>query len=90
MPDENTGVSYQKLNGRLPAKGCYRNKVCQEIMFIVAGYAQLNINDKEYSVSQGDVVVLQPGEKHFGQYQNTVLITITSPNWSEEQCEVVE
>lgn len=66
MPSEDTGLSFQNLNGRLPEKGWYRNKVCHEIFFITKGTAQLNIDDKEYEVAEGDIVVLKPGQKHYG------------------------
>ncbi len=90
MPSSDTGITYQNLNGRLPEKGWYRNKVCHEIFFITEGAARLNIDGKEYEVSEGDIVILKPGQKHYGNYINTSLVTITSPNWYEDQFEVIE
>jgi mannose-6-phosphate isomerase-like protein (cupin superfamily) len=90
MPSEDTGLSYQNLNGRLPEKGWYINRVCHEIFFITKGTAKFNIENKNYDLTEGDAVILKPRQKHYGIYSNTSLITITSPNWFEEQCEVIE
>lgn len=90
MPSEDTGISYQNLHGRFPEKGWYRNKVCQEIFFVTKGTAVITIDDTTYDVAEGDVVILKPDQKHFGIYNNTSLITITSPNWYEEQSEIIE
>lgn len=90
MPSEETGISYQILNGRKPEKGWYRNTVCREIIFVIDGKASVNIDDDEFDLSSGDVVILEVGQKHFGNYHNTRLITVTSPNWYEEQCKIIE
>lgn len=89
LPSEDTGLTYQILHGRLPEKGWYRNKVCYELLFIIKGTARLNIDEIEYEAMEGDVVVLKPGQKHYGNYSQVSLITITSPNWYEEQCELI-
>jgi mannose-6-phosphate isomerase-like protein (cupin superfamily) len=89
MPDEATGLSFQNLNGRLPEKGSYRNKICREFFFITKGTARITIDGKEYEVREGDVVVLMPNQIHFGEYDDVSMLTISEPNWTEEQCEIV-
>ena len=90
MPTEETGITFQTLTGRLPEKGWYINKVCHEIIFITDGKAEINIDGESHQLEKGDVVILKPGQKHFGKYLKTSLITITSPNWYEEQCDILD
>jgi mannose-6-phosphate isomerase-like protein (cupin superfamily) len=90
MPDETTGIAYQNLNGRIPQKGWQRNTVCDEIMFFTGGKATIHVDTQIHEIEEGDMVILKKGQKHYGEYENTQLITITSPNWYEEQCEVIE
>ena len=90
IPTEHTGVSSQTLNGRLPVKGWYKNTVCREIFYIIGGKATINIDGEVSQVEAGDVVVLEPNQKHYGEYENVSLITITTPNWYEDQCKIEE
>lgn len=89
-PTEETGISYQNLNGRLPEKGLYKNTKCREIFFIVSGTARLTIDGVSEKVGEGDIVILEPGQSHYGEYENVSMITISTPNWTEEQCEIVD
>ncbi len=90
LPSEKTGISYQTLDGRLPEKGWYKNEVCYEIIFILGGKANINVDGEESEVEKGDLVILEPGQKHYGNYKRVSLITVTSPNWYEEQCKIIE
>jgi mannose-6-phosphate isomerase-like protein (cupin superfamily) len=74
----------------LPEEDFYRNNVCHEIFFITEGKAKVTIDGETHEVGKGDVVVLEPGQKHYGEYENVSMITVSSPNWYEEQCEVVQ
>lgn len=90
MPSEDHGVSYQELDGPIPETGWYRNTVCHELFYIIEGTATMFIDDKKYEAGPGDVVILTPNQKHKGVYHQTKMITVTSPNWYEKQCERVE
>lgn len=90
MPDKNLGISYQKLEGRGPQKGRYMNKVCLEIYFIINGSAIFHFNNKSYEVKKLDVIVVEPNTSHYIETKNLEYITITRPDWYEEQYEEVE
>jgi len=90
LPGKETGLSYQKLNGRLPEKGWYKNTVCREFFFVINGKGTIHIENESHKIGKGDVVVLEPTQKHYGEYDNVTLITITIPDWYEGQCEIVE
>src|SRR5688572_15365236 len=89
VPNERYGFSAQELDGRFPESGVYRNTVCFEMMYIIEGTGKVVVNGEEHQVEAGDLIVLEPGDKHFGEYKNVKLVTFTSPNWSEEQCEII-
>lgn len=89
MPDENLGVSYQELNGRQPETGSFRNTVCRELFYIIEGTAEVTIDGKTETVAAGDLIIIEPGQKHAGVYTKVKLITITTPNWYEKQGEMI-
>ena len=90
MPSEDHGISYQELDGSIPAAGWYKNTVCHEMFYIIEGQATLHIDTDVTDVGPGDVVILLPNQKHKGIYRKTKMITVTEPNWYESQCEVVQ
>lgn len=89
LPTEDIGISYQTFKGRGPLKGQYLNKVCKEIFFIIKGNVKFSINGKEYNAGPHDVVIIEPNTPHSFETEELEYITITSPNWYEEQHEEI-
>lgn len=87
LPTEDIGIAYQKLHGRGPQQGLYLNKVCHEIYFIISGSATFYIKNEKYEVKARDAVIVEPNTKHYFEADNLEYITITRPNWYEEQYE---
>lgn len=85
MPDEPVGISYQEHHGRVPKKGWGVNTVCWEAYYIIEGSAKVWIDDDEYTVASGDVVILKPNQRSFLVTKKLRLLTITQPNWYPEQ-----
>ena len=85
LPTEDIGISYQTITGRGPQKGKYLNTVCHEIYFIISGSAVFHIKDKMHTVKENDIVIVEPNSPHFIEAKNLRYITITRPNWYEEQ-----
>lgn len=83
------GMSYQELSGRGPKSGRYLNKVCSEIFFVVNGSGVFVVGDERYQVQEKDVVVVEPNTPFHIETDNIVYITITRPNWYEEQYELI-
>lgn len=90
MPEKDIGISYQKLTGRGPTKGCYLNQICHEIYFIISGAGTFHFRDKSYRVKKQDVVVVEPKTAHYIETNNLEYITITRPDWYEEQYEEID
>lgn len=90
MPNKEIGISYQTLSGRGPAKGRYCNTVCNEIYFIIKGSATFYIAESTHEVREKDVVIVEPNTSHHFETEHLEYITITRPDWYEEQYKAVE
>ena len=89
LPSKTMGVAVQELKGRVPASGWWRNVVCHEVCFVLAGKGTVGIEGQKFSVAQGDVFIIAPGKKSYVKSPRIKLLTITTPDWYSDQCEVV-
>ena len=83
------GISYQQLKGRGPQTGQYLNTVCHEIYFIIKGTATFDVKGEKQTVKEKDVVVVEPNTPHSIETTNLEYITITRPDWYEEQYQLI-
>ncbi|MCK5413593.1 MAG: AraC family ligand binding domain-containing protein [Candidatus Pacebacteria bacterium] len=90
MPNEQIGIAFQGLNGRVPDYGWYKNKACYEICYLISGSGIFFIDGSNFKASAGDVVVIERNKKSYIEAKNLKMITITKPNWSEEQCQLIK
>ncbi len=84
------GFAISKLNGRIPDSGWMRNKVCNEIYFVVNGSGTLFIEDQKYKLKKGDVFPIEPGKKFYVLAKNLQLVLPTAPAWYPEQWENIK
>ena len=54
------------------------------------GKGEFYIEDKQFEASEGDIVIIEVGRKSYVQAENLKMLTITQPNWYEDQCQLVE
>jgi mannose-6-phosphate isomerase-like protein (cupin superfamily) len=87
---DEVGLSVQKLEGRVPEEGYYRNSECHEVCYVTSGEAEVVIEDRKFQVKEGDVYVIEPGEKSCVRAEEVELVVVTRPDWYEEQCEIIE
>jgi mannose-6-phosphate isomerase-like protein (cupin superfamily) len=83
------GISYQELDGRVPESGAGRNAVCEELYYILDGSAEIWIDEVKYQAEPGDVVMIKPGSPSYLIADNLRILTITVPDWYEDQHENV-
>ena len=88
--NKDIGISYQELTMRGPISGRYLNKECHEIYYVIKGSAKFFVGEDEYSVGEKDVVVVKPNIAHYIETEELQYITITRPDWYEEQYEQVD
>jgi len=84
------GISYQTLTMRSPQSGQHLNRETNEIYFIVKGTAKFVVGDKEYDVSEKDVVVVAAGIAHYIETGTLTYLTVTRPDWKFEQYQHVD
>lgn len=89
LVNDEVGIAYQQLTMRGPKSGRYLNKVCHEIYFIIEGTATFYVGKEIYQVKQKDVVVVLPNTPHYIETSDLKYITITRPDWYEDQYEQV-
>lgn len=88
--NKDVGVSYQELTSNGPKSGRYLNNKVHEVYFIIRGTGTFFVGDESYSVAAKDIVVVEPGKPHRIETSDLVYLTITTPDWYEEQAEHVE
>lgn len=87
---KNIGLSYQELNGRVPEKGAGKNTVCEECYYILEGTVQVVVDGQEFTGEPGDAIAIKPGSSSYLIAHNLKLVTVTSPDWYEDQFERIE
>ncbi|VVB60637.1 Uncharacterised protein [uncultured archaeon] len=90
MPSEDIGFAVQELNGRVPDSGWMRNKICNELCFVIKGKGIVFVESEKYEINEGDVFIISPGKKSYIVANGLKILAVTSPNWYAEQCESVE
>jgi|CXWK01.1.fsa_nt_gi mannose-6-phosphate isomerase-like protein (cupin superfamily) len=84
------GISYQELTSRGPQAGRYLNKTCSEVYFVISGSGKFYVGDDVYEAGKNDVITVDPNTLHHIETTALKYITITRPDWYEEQAEIVE
>ena len=87
--DKDINCAVVILKGRSPKTGYVANKVCKELVHVVKGGGLININNEEYQLSEGDEIIIEPGEKYFWDANMTILVPC-APGWYHEQQEHTE
>lgn len=82
--DQKIHGSLIKLSGRYPDSGYTRNEVCTELVYVLSGSGKLIGRETELSFSEGDQLVIEPGED-FAWEANAELFMPCTPAWYPEQ-----
>lgn len=88
MPTDQAGFSYQELDGRVPKKGAGKNFVCLEYFYVLAGRADVWIDDIKFDAGPGDIVIINQGCCSYLIAHELKMLTITKPDWYAEQYEI--
>jgi uncharacterized cupin superfamily protein len=82
--DEDINGALIEIRGRYPSKGRVVNTKCKELVYVLKGSGSLFLEDKEIRFSQGDMLLLYPGEKYFWQADCEIL-TVCAPGFYSKQ-----
>lgn len=89
MEDRDINGAVIELSGKYPDKGWAVNTECKEMGYIISGSGKLVIESKEYQVSEGDLILINPGEKFYWQGNMKLFIPCT-PAWNPQQYKIIE
>ncbi|MFH1048762.1 MAG: cupin domain-containing protein [Patescibacteria group bacterium] len=77
------------LSGRYPDKGRTVNLECKEMAYIIKGSGKIVVEGEEIKLNDGDLVLIDKGEKYFWE-GNLTMFTSCAPAWYPEQYKEVE
>jgi mannose-6-phosphate isomerase-like protein (cupin superfamily) len=89
MNDKDINIAIIDITGRYPTKGRVVNNKCKELAFVFKGKGKVFVEDKEVTLEQGDMILIEPGEKYYWDGNFTLFVPCT-PAWYPEQHEEVD
>jgi mannose-6-phosphate isomerase-like protein (cupin superfamily) len=82
--DKDINLALVELSGRYPAKGRVTNRISKEVALVVNGKGKVEIDGKEFLLSEGDSVLIQPNQKFFWEGKMK-LAMVCHPAFNPEQ-----
>ncbi|MBU3965254.1 DUF861 domain-containing protein [Patescibacteria group bacterium] len=89
LDDKDINGAVIELNGRYPEKGRVVNLKCKELAYIINGSGKAVIEGKKIKFSEGDLILIEPGEKFFWE-GNAIMFISCAPAWYSEQYKEAE
>ena len=71
---ENYG--YNKLLSRYPVRLVDLDSESFELMYVVKGVLEIDVNSRHYTINEGDAILIKKGEKHVSMSEEEVLVLI--------------
>ncbi len=84
MEDKDLNGAVVELSGKYPDEGFVVNKVCKEMVYVIKGSGKIVVDDKEIAFGEGDLMLIEPGEKYYWNAHCTIFVPCT-PAWYPEQ-----
>lgn len=89
LGDKDINGAVIELNGRYPAKGRAVNLECKEMAYVIRGSGKVAVENKEVKLNEGDLVLIEPGEKFFWEGKLAMFMPC-APAWHPKQHKEVE
>lgn len=89
LTDNEINFAIVKLSGRYPDNNRAINIKCKEMVYIHWGNGKLVINDQEYLLNSGDLVIIEAGEKFYWEGDMELHISC-SPAFTMEQHQLTD
>jgi hypothetical protein len=89
LGDKDINGAVIELIGRYPNTGRVVNLICKEIGYVISGSGKIVVENEAISLSEGDMILVEPGEKYFWE-GNLKLFAPCTPAWYLEQHKEVE
>lgn len=82
--DPTINVARVTVHGRYPAEGRAVNETTKELCYVLEGSGSICVEGEMYTISAGDALLIQPGERYYWDAE-VVLLIPTTPAWTAEQ-----
>ncbi|MDP1573651.1 MAG: AraC family ligand binding domain-containing protein [Coxiellaceae bacterium] len=82
--DHDINFAIIKVSSRYPDSGFATNTISKEIVYVQEGLGKVIVNDVEYHLKTGDVILISPNEKFYWDGNMTLHISCT-PAFTPEQ-----
>jgi mannose-6-phosphate isomerase-like protein (cupin superfamily) len=89
LGDKDINGAVIELEGRYPDKGRVVNLKCKELAYVIKGSGKVLVEGKEVVLNEGDMVLIEPGEKYYWEGKMTMFVPCV-PAWYPEQHEEVK
>ena len=86
LGDKDINGAVIELAGRYPDEGWVVNRKCKEQAYIISGSGKLVVDGEETEFREGDLLLIEPGEKYFWEGALTMFVPC-APAWYPEQHE---
>ena len=87
--DNEINFAIVKLSGRYPDKNFATNIKCKEMVYVHLGNGKVVINDHEYLLNSGDLVLIEAGETFYWEGNMELHISCT-PAFTIEQHQLTD
>jgi mannose-6-phosphate isomerase-like protein (cupin superfamily) len=84
LGDKDINGAVIELSGRYPDEGRVVNLKCKELAYIIEGSGKVVIEGEKVELHNGDLVLIEPGEKYFWE-GNLKMFVPCIPAWYPEQ-----
>ena len=89
LDDKDINGAVIELIGRYPEKGRVVNTECKELAYVINGFGKVVVDDREINLKEGDLILIEPGEKFFWEGNLTMFMPCT-PAWYADQYKNIE
>jgi mannose-6-phosphate isomerase-like protein (cupin superfamily) len=87
--DKDINGAVLEVSGRYPDKNRVMNLECKEMVYVIKGSGKIVVEDKEIKLGEGDLVLIDKGERYFWE-GNLTMFGACAPAWRHEQYKEVE
>ena len=74
LHEQKISIALIKLRGRYPSKGYAKNRICNELVYVIQGKGKLVVGNKVVFFAKGDVIVIVKGEKYYWEGKCSLLM----------------
>lgn len=89
LGDKDINGAVVTVSGRYPDTGRVVNEKCKELGYVISGSGKIVIEGEEIILNEGDLVLIEPGEKYYWDGNMTMFMPCV-PAWYREQHKTVE